>query len=149
MIEVDKIFSLFPEIEEQENPTLLDFTQDPIYFIKMFTKLISEYSVLYRKLINTLEKQNTTIDKNDIEKAGRFLSFNKAYKYISNLDLKDEITLNILHGKIALKDFNIFIENLEKSIDYFILWEEYEKCAFLQKILTEIQSKFGTPKKDS
>ena len=128
MIPKDNIFSLFQNedtIEVYEN-----FMDNPYVKIGMFNKIIKNNTVFNIKFKKFLDSVDPNYDKEYIDSSSRFITFNRAFFYINQIDIK-----NILHVD-ALKcyDQDKLSNNLDLSLSYFEANEEYEKCAHLFKI---------------
>ena len=137
-MDVDKIFGLFnnkePESLQEEDEIadkLLDYQEHPLFWVGMFKKLIHNHNNFNRKVVNFLSKvDDEMLDLHDVEEAGEFIVFNRAWFWISKIDIQDRICQEaILHFS------DEFLETyLNLSISYFQEFEEYEKCAHLKKI---------------
>jgi len=137
-MDVDKIFGLFNN-EEPESlqekaemaDKLSDYQEHPLFWVGMFKKLIHNHNNFNRKVVNFLSKvDDEMLDLHDVEEAGEFIVFNRAWFWISKIDIQDRICQEaILHFS------DEFLETyLNLSISYFQEFEEYEKCAHLKKI---------------
>ena len=112
-----------------------DFTtldeNHPRYFIKIFQKLVINYTSYGDNLINFLGKSDPELNVSEIKKAGETILYERAYDYISKIDIHDPY-----HIKILFQEANPKLEDsLNKSLNYFEKEEEYEKCAILKKYL--------------
>ena len=137
-IDPNKIFGLFGGKEElnskepvnQANPLAIDFN-DPFVKLKMFKKLIMNYTFYNKSLIEMFKKADPKLDIRELERAGEAMLYERAYSYIEDLNLKSRkvkkiITLNVDEElEVAFK----------LSLKYFEEVEEYEKCAFLKNLL--------------
>jgi len=138
-VDIKKIFGLFEEPQEnnkevsrEEYNQLVDnYKKHPLYWVGMFKKLIYNHNLFNSQLLKFFEKLDEGLDQVDIDRAGEYVVFNKAWEYIKKInpeDKKHQETLYLfsaLHLKIAL----------ELAINYFQEQEEYEKCAHLKKNL--------------
>lgn len=147
MIDKDKLFNLFSNPEENKDGKVIltvnhDFLEEPYAKIGMFTKLIVNHNVFHQKLNKFLKKENAKYDVLETKRASEFTVFNRAWHYISKLDLKDD---NHIDALIEYKP-EPFIESLDQAIRYFSSdeVEEYEKCAKLLEI-KEIKKEFENP----
>ena len=129
MISKEKIFNLFDNsndiIDIHE-----DFMDSPYAKIGMFNKIIINNKIFLQKLKFSLDKIKKEYNEENIEMYTQFVTFNRAFFYINQIDIK-----NILHVD-ALKcyDQDKLSNNLDLSLLYFEVNEEYEKCAHLFKI---------------
>jgi len=133
MVNKNKIFDLFdhqPEVKEEieQGATLLK--EDPFTKIGMFTKLIVNHSIFHQKLDKFLKKEHPSYDVETTKNASMFTVYNRAWYYISQIDLNNKYHLN------ALIDFKMepFITTLDQALQYFESTEEYERCAKLLEI---------------
>jgi hypothetical protein len=137
-IDPNKIFGLFGGKEElnskepinQANPLAIDFN-DPFVKLKMFKKLIMNYTFYNKSLIEMFKKADPKLDVKELERAGEAMLYERAYSYIEDLNLKSRKVKKIITSSVD--------EELEVafklSLKYFEEIEEYEKCAFLKNIL--------------
>jgi hypothetical protein len=137
-IDPNKIFGLFGGKEElnskepinQANPLAIDFN-DPFVKLKMFKKLIMNYTFYNKSLIEMFKKADPKLDIKELERAGEAMLYERAYSYIEDLNLKSRKVKKIITSNVD--------EELEVafklSLKYFEEIEEYEKCAFLKNIL--------------
>ena len=137
MIDKDKMFSLFEQPEDKKDgKELVTFSnsllEEPFTKIGMFTKLIINHNVFHQKLEKFLKAEKPDYDVQEARRASEFTVFNRAWHYISKIDLEDRNHLE------AIMDFKSkpFLLSLDQSIEYFQGpdIEEYEKCAKLLEI---------------
>ncbi len=138
-MDIKKIFGLFEEPQEnnkevsrEEYNQLVDnYKKHPLYWVGMFKKLIYNHNLFNSQLLKFFEKLDEGLDQVDIDRAGEYVVFNKAWEYIKKINPEDKkhqealYHFSDLHLKIAL----------ELAINYFQEQEEYEKCAHLKKNL--------------
>jgi hypothetical protein len=134
MIPKDNIFSLFQNedtIEVYEN-----FMDNPYVKIGMFNKIIKNNTVFNIKFKKFLDSVDPNYDKDYIDSSSRFITFNRAFFYIKDIDVE-----NIQHMD-ALKCYNLedLVLNVNTSISFFEEKEEYEKCGHLFKIKKFIEA---------
>jgi hypothetical protein len=135
MISKEKIFNLF----DNSNSTIdihEDFMDSPYTKIGMFNKIIINNKIFLQNLKHSLEKIKKEYDERNLEIYSQFVTFNRAFFYINQIDIE-----NILHVD-ALKcyDQDKLSDNLDLSLLYFEVNEEYEKCAHLFKIKNFIKN---------
>ena len=135
---IDKIFNLFngdePESlreKAQQVDVLLDYKNHPLFWVGMFKKLVQNHQVFNDQLLKFFDKLDEGLDIVDIDRAGEFVVFNKAYHYIQKVDPDNLVCQEALY---RFADVHLKIA-LELSINYFQEVEEYEKCAHLKKNL--------------
>jgi len=138
-VDIKKIFGLFEEPQEnnkevsrEEYNQLVDnYKKHPLYWVGMFKKLIYNHNLFNSQLLKFFEKLDEGLDQVDIDRAGEYVVFNKAWEYIKKINPEDKkhqealYHFSDLHLKIAL----------ELAINYFQEQEEYEKCVHLKKNL--------------
>jgi hypothetical protein len=128
MIPKDNIFSLFQNedtIEVYEN-----FMDNPYVKIGMFNKIIRNNTVFNIKFKKFLDSVDPNYDKEYIDSSSKFITFNRAFFYIKDIDVKNPQHIDALR----CHDFEGLILNLNSSISFFEEREEYEKCSHLFKI---------------
>jgi len=94
----------------------------------MFIKSFLNSEVLGKKMNKLLK--NANIDESNITDISNHLIYNTAWKYLSELDLDQEYDILVIKN-IKEQEFDM---GLDKSMKYFEMMEEYEKCAFIYKI---------------
>ena len=139
-MDVNKIFGLFEEPQEdkskemsqEEYTQLMDnYKKHPLYWVGMFKKLIYNHNLFNSQLLKFFEKLDEGLDQVDIDRAGEFVIFTKAWDYIKKIDPE-----NKLHQESLYRFSDDYLKTaLELSINYFQEHEEYEKCAHLKKNL--------------
>ena len=135
---VDKIFNLFngdePESlreKAQQVDIALDYKNHPLFWVGMFKKLIQNHQVFNVQLLKFFDKLDENLSTIEVDKAGEFIVFNRAWDYIQKVDPDNLVTQEAL---FRFADIHLSVA-LELSINYFQEHEEYEKCAHLKKIL--------------
>ena len=135
---VDKIFNLFngdePESlreKAQQVDTLLDYKNHPLFWVGMFKKLIQNHQVFNDQLLQFFEKLDEGLSTADVDKAGEYIVFSKAWEYIQKVNPDNLIAQEALY---RFADIYLRVA-LELSINYFQEHEEYEKCSHLKKNL--------------
>ncbi len=139
-MDINKIFGAFNSSSRDEGhwnyyqqPSHITMVDEnhPRYFVKMFTKMILSYTGYSDKIIDFFASADPEIDANNVKRAGECMLYERAYEYITKIDLHDEY-----HVKIIFQEANPKLEEaLNKIIFYFENEEEYEKCAILKKYL--------------
>ena len=135
MVDIDNIFSLFGEYDDLDgnsnSNTLIDIKSTSLYKVGMFKKVILNHVNFNKKIIKLFTKSNSELDINDLKEAGESIVYNRAWSYIKNIDIKNkDHQTSIIHYSDEYLD-----TALKMYISYFIDFEEYEKCAHLQKFL--------------
>lgn len=124
------IFSLFSKETDDSQSAYIDFTQSPFYYLYQYQKILSTLDDT-KKFLKYLQKLKKEVDIKEIRKAGEFILFEKSWESISNINIEEKEHQEALSENNSL-EFRFYI-NL--SIKHYLELEEYEKCAFLQKIL--------------
>ena len=134
MIDMTNIFGLFvpgEELDGTKTATNLDeLKTKPIFHVGMYKKLILNHLNFNTKVLNFFKESNQEFDVDDIKEAGEYVVFNRAWSYISNVDIKNKGYID------ALKHYSDdeFYSTLDMGIEFFQQDELYERCAFLLKI---------------
>ena len=130
MISKEKIFNLFDGSSENSIDIHEDFMDSPYAKIGMFNKIITNNTVFLQKLKFFFDKSKKEYSEENINEYTAFVTFNRAFFYINQIDIEDSIHAD------ALICYNLerLTFNLDQSILYFEKNEEYEKCAQLFKI---------------
>ena len=136
-MDLNKIFGLFSDEEpkslkekSQLIDDILDIKEHPLFWVGMFKKLIQNHKLFNKEIIGFFSILDQELDIDDVEQAGEFVVYNKAFSWIDKIDIN-----NKLHQNSILKfSDDTFLSYLKSSILYFEKFEEYEKCAHLKNI---------------
>jgi hypothetical protein len=136
-MDIDKIFNMFePEIKPaSENIVLVDFKDHPYYWVGMFRKIMLNYDSFSKKFISMFREDGSQVDTADIERAGEHFVYERAWEYISKLDINIPLHVTTL---LQFRD-PILVNNLNKTLLHFQDIEEYEKCGFILKLIEELK----------
>jgi hypothetical protein len=136
-VDVNKIFGLFDgegknsslKKDKSEDVTF-DLKEHPLFWVGMFKKLIHNHKTFNKKIMGFFSKMDEELDLYDVEQAGEFVVYNRAWFWISKINTQDRICQEaILH---YADDY--LLTYVRFAISYFEDFEEYEKCAHLKKI---------------
>lgn len=137
-INIENIFGLFTSDDELDmggDTVFFDFKNTPVYWIGMYKKLILNHVNFNKKITKFFKEANKELDIQDVKEAGEFVTYNRAWSYIKdiNMDNKDHIN--------AIKKYcDEYLDiSLKLGISFFEQLEEYEKCALLKQILDKSQ----------
>jgi len=139
-MDVNKIFGLFGGQDENPKPNfdqendmsylLEDFKNHPLFWVGMFKKLIHNHRTFSKKVISFFSRMDEELDLYDVEQAGEFVVYNRAWFWIDKIDINEESHQEAITHYVD----DHFITYIKFSISYFQELEEYEKCAHLKKI---------------
>ena len=139
-MDINKIFGTFNSSSKDDGwgsyytpPSVISQLDEnhPRYFIKIFQKLVVNYTGYSTQLIDFFGKADSELDVQEVKRSGDMMLYNRAYDYLTKIDLQDEY-----HIKILFQEANPKLEDaLNQSLSYFENEEEYEKCAILKKYL--------------
>lgn len=121
---INKIFNTFKQESNIEEQTLVDFKNHPLYKLKLFEKLINEQN----KWKPIILKEFAGSEEGEILR--KYLIYNRGWNLIKEFNSSNEIWIDALKS-LPYENMN---KALNKCINYFIEQEDYEKCAFLNKI---------------
>jgi hypothetical protein len=130
MISKTTIFELFDNKENKSENDYLDFLNNPYMKVGMFNKIINNNDVFFLKLKKMLNEIYPNKDDSYINSTSKFINFNRAFQYISEIDINNQSHIDAL----KCHNLNSLLTNIEKVILYFEELEEYEKCSHLLKI---------------
>lgn len=137
-INIENIFGLFTSDDKLDmggDTVFFDFKNTPVYWIGMYKKLILNHVNFNKKITKFFKEANKELDIQDVKEAGEFVTYNRAWSYIKeiNMDNKDHIN--------AIKKYcDEYLDiSLKLGISFFEQLEEYEKCALLKQILDKSQ----------
>ena len=138
-MDINKIFGAFDSSSRDDNTGKISslYIKSPLdenhprYFIKMFVKLVREYTNYGQQILNLLSKSEPSLNMNEVRQAGDIMLYSRAYEHLTNIDIHDEYHIKILFQEIS--------PELEKALwdtlKHFEDEEEYEKCAVVKKYL--------------
>ncbi len=136
----DKIFSLFddgegskPDFDHNKDLSYLleDYRKHPMFWVGMFKKLIHNHKIFNHKVMDFFTDMDEELDIYDVETAGEFVVYNRAWFWISKIDISDRN-----HQKSLVHFSDEYLDTyLKFSISYWEETEEFEKCAHLKHIL--------------
>jgi len=128
---IDDIFNSFKSPEEEiGSTTQVDLSSHPIVWMGMFKKLIINYKIFSKQMIDFFESSDPKLDIDDIKLAGGMMVFTRAMDHISKID-----TTNQMHRDcLILYSDEHFLKALSSALSHFEDLEEYENCALLKKI---------------
>ena len=124
-------FSSLQEKAEATDILLNDYKNHPLFWVGMFKKLIYNHRVFHLQLTKFFGNIDEGLAQIDIDRAGEYVVFTKAWDYIKKIDPE-----NKLHQESLYRFSDDYLKTaLELAINYFQEHEEYEKCAHLKKNL--------------
>tara|TARA_R110002020_G_scaffold139380_2_gene310294 strand:- start:868 stop:1326 length:459 start_codon:yes stop_codon:yes gene_type:complete len=138
-MDINRIFNLFNPDDDFRSPTkkesgvdfqFEEFKTTPPYYIGMFEKMILNHNNVRNQVVKLFQKSNEEFNLHEIEEAGEFMAYNRAWEYIKDCELDDQCWKESL----LLRNSDYLITALKLATHYFEGYEEYEKCAFLNKI---------------
>jgi hypothetical protein len=139
-MDVNKVFGLFggedespkPDFDHENDKSYLleDFKKHPLFWVGMFKKLIHNHRTFSKKIIGFFSRMDEELDLYDVEQAGEFVVYNRAFFWINKIDVTEKSHQDAI---IRYAD-DYLLTYLKFSISYFQDLEEYEKCAHLKKI---------------
>jgi len=135
-MDVDKLFALFDHkngdkpLSENDN-TIIELYETPLFWISMFEKLIQNNNVFNHQL-ELMFKHDEHYDPGLLIEAGDIIVYSRAYSFIEMLDLSNDDHRNALLIKFKQ---SYLVNNLTSAMNFFIKYEEYEKCAVIKEIL--------------
>ena len=107
-----------------------------MFWVGMFKKLIYNHKSFNDKILNSFKDLDGELDMNDIENAGEFIVYNRAWYWINKIDIKEQLHQNALTHYAD----EILLTYTKVVILYFQELEEYEKCAHLKKVQDFLES---------
>jgi hypothetical protein len=136
MMNLNKLFSLFqsdedPTPEERNIANNAELVDHPYIYMGLFKKLIINYSTFSEQLFQFMRSSDVNLDVEKMEKTGVHMVYWRAYDHLAKIDLTNSFHVEIIQTYADDK----FIQALTMCLQYYEDMEEYEKCAFLKKIL--------------
>ena len=149
MENLSNIFGLFSyeddDLSTDGETTYSELKTSPVYYVGMYKKLVLNHINFNKKVLVFFKQSNEELDIEDIKEAGEYVTYNRAWSYIQNVNVDDAAHID------ALKYYSDeYLDTaLKLGISYFTQTEEYERCAVIHKILEkskEFPSKVGGEK---
>ena len=128
---LEEIFSLFDNPDNNGKYTVSN--EDLFFYIKMFKGYILRFDELKKGFLPFMHSINPEIAEKLSTTTINPLCYYKAYSFLKKIDLNDKDHYESFSKNIDLD----FIKACNKSIEYFINTEEYEKCNMLNIFLQE------------
>ncbi len=130
MIDVDNLFNLFP-FDRDDDEVYISLTEKPMYKLGMYKKLVLNFLTFKKKVITFLKDANAELSEEEMGEAGALIAYTRAWGYIEQIEINNPEHIE------AIKEYSNdeMIQSLNLGIFYHERHEEYEKCAFLLKIL--------------
>jgi hypothetical protein len=131
-MDIDRIFNLFmlPSSKgEEENAdiSVLDIYSHPAFKIGMFKKWVVNIPNAIKFALPDTKKNSGIEDLEDYRTAVKNQIFRKAFEFLEEVDFET-------HKDIIKNNLDPLLKkSLEQSMNHFIEYEEYEKCAVIKK----------------
>lgn len=138
-MDINKIFGAFNSSSRDDDFSQVSFLHTskqeddnhPRYYIKMFIKLVHNYTTYNAQLINFFGSADPALDTGEIQRTGEVILYERAMAYLTEIDIQDKY-----HIKVLFEEANGKLESaLNKCLKYFEDEEEYEKCIIIKKYL--------------
>ena len=135
----EKIFGLFDKhFDEGVNAEVELYKKTFRFKIEMFIKIIIYGEKWKSTVVNIFSKADSDLNVEEIDEAGDFMLYTRAWFWIEQFDFNNDDCLEDLRSithtdKDSFNGSDLFI-SLMRAIKYFEKIEEFEKCAFLVKI---------------
>jgi hypothetical protein len=134
-MDIEKIFDLFDTPDEPKKQVIMDISEHPAFWLGIFTKIIMNHSNFNAAQLSVFKTAFPNMDINDIRNAGEFIIYTKSYGFLQKLDIERELDLQTLKDNISIE----LDVALKLALSYFESTEEYEKCAFIMRVLTIVE----------
>ena len=131
-MDIDRIFNLFmlPSSKgEEENAdiSVLDIYSHPAFKIGMFKKWVVNIPNAIKFALPDIKKNSGIENLEDYRIAVKNQIFRKAFEFLEEVDFDT-------HKDIIKNNLDPLLKkSLEQSMNHFIEYEEYEKCAVIKK----------------
>jgi hypothetical protein len=137
-MDLDHFFNFFSPNSDvgYSKSEIKDFKNNPYYKIRMFERLILNGLSFKKSIINFFSQADETLDMVQVDLAGEFMMYNRAWFWVDQLEWDDE---EWVEGLKKASNENL-LTSVKLAINYFEEQEEYEKCAFLKKVQDFVQN---------
>jgi len=135
----EKIFGLFDKhFDDGVNAEVELYKKTFRFKIEMFIKIVIYGEKWKSTVVNIFSKADSDLNVEEIDEAGDFMLYTRAWFWIEQFDFNNDDCLEDLRSithtdKDSFNGSDLFI-SLMRAIKYFEKIEEFEKCAFLVKI---------------
>ena len=112
-----------------------DLRKSPSFQLGMWKKIVLNYINFKDQIVDFFKQTESGLNDEELSEAGQVIAFNRGWNYIQNLNLLD----SDVDKSIFLSVDDDFTFTLKMGIKHFESYEEYERCAFLLKILKKVE----------
>ena len=123
-IDIDDILNYSADIP-------VDIVQSPSFKLGMYKKLVLNHIDFKDQIVKFFKRADSDLSPQEMDDAGNSIAYDRAWNYISLLDIEEEDTIKAIYTN---SDEDL-IDTLNLGIKHYEVYEEYERCAFLLKIL--------------
>jgi hypothetical protein len=139
-VNIERIFKQFQKdiTNKKEGEILVigtNIKENPILWLSMFKKIVVNHVNFIGQIKDFFENENVDIEIAEIDKAGEYIIFNRAWYYISNIDVNNKEDRDII--KLTADDE--LISAIKIVLRFFESIEDYEKCSFIKRIQDEVK----------
>lgn len=137
-MDLNNIFDIFNQSNNQKTDDvnlLVDFSEHPLYWIGGFHKIISNHLFFKKYLVKIFKNTPDNSNLENLELAGEYLMFDKAWNYIKNFDINNQFHIECL----KTKSDTTLLDSLEITLRFFEGTEEFEKCILLKEIQDKVK----------
>ena len=139
-VDIERVFKQFQEeIDNKKEGELMvigqNMTENPILWLGMFKKIVLNHVSFIHQIEQFFKEEEIDIPEEELNKAGEYVVFNRAWYYISNIHLYNKMDVDAI--KLVADAELLFA--LKTTIKFFEFIEDYEKCSFLKRIQDEVK----------
>jgi hypothetical protein len=143
-VNIEKIFKQFQkDITNKKEGELIvigqNMQQSPILWLGMFKKLVTNHVTFIKQIRDFFENEDVGMNIDELDTAGEYVIFHRAWYYISNINLDNKID----QDAIKLTADDELFSAIKTVLRFFESIEDYEKCSFLKRIQDEIKLSLG------
>tara|TARA_Y100000593_G_C4125582_1_gene244798 strand:- start:17 stop:550 length:534 start_codon:yes stop_codon:yes gene_type:complete len=139
-VNIERIFKQFQkEIDNKKEGEILvigtNIKENPILWLSMFKKIVLNHVNFIEQIKNFFQNEDVGMEIEEIDKAGEYIIFNRAWYYISNIDINNKEDRDII--KLTADDE--LLSAIKIVLRFFESIEDYEKCSFIKRIQDEVK----------
>ena len=139
-VDIERVFQQFQEdiVDKKEGELIVigkNMRESPILWLGMFKKIVVNHVNFIGQIKDFFENENVDIEITEIDKAGEYIIFNRAWCYISNIDINDKVN----QDAIKLTADDELLSATKTVLRFFESIEDYEKCSFIKRIQDEVK----------
>lgn len=139
-VNIERVFQQFQEdiVDKKEGELIVigkNMKESPILWLGMFKKIVTNHVTFVKQIREFFENEDSDYNVEDLDKAGEYVIFHRAWFYISNININNKIDSDA----IKLTADKELLSATKSVLKFFESIEDYEKCSFIKQIHDEVK----------